>query len=194
MSQAREGIILVGGGGHCRSVIDVIEQQGKYQIVGIVDLKELIGQQVLGYPVIGCDDQLPELLERCRTAVITVGHLRSNHLRLKLYELLKDIGYALPVITSPLAYVSQHAEIGEGTVVMHHALINANASIGKNCIINSKALIEHDVQVGDHCHISTASVLNGGVVVADHTFVGSNATSKQEAQLTGFIKAGSLAK
>src|SRR5690606_2747519 len=102
MSQARESIILVGGGGHCRSVIDVIEQQGKYQIIGIVDLKELIGQQVLGYPVIGCDDQLPELLERCRTAVITVGHLRSNDLRLKLYELLKDIGYALPVIISPL--------------------------------------------------------------------------------------------
>lgn len=194
MSQASEGIILVGGGGHCRSVIDVIEQQGKYQIVGIVDLKELIGQQVLGYPIIGCDDQLPDLLALCRTAVITVGHLRSNSLRLMLYELLKKLGYALPVITSPLAYVSPHANIGEGTVVMHHALINANASVGRNCIINSKALVEHDVRVGDHCHISTASVLNGGVVVADHTFVGSNVTSKQEVQLTGFIKAGSLAK
>jgi len=193
MSLASEDIILVGGGGHCRSVIDVIEKQDLYRIAGIVDLRELVGQQVLGYPIVGCDDQLPELLEMYSNAVITVGHLRSNSLRLKLYELLKDIGYVLPVITSPLAYVSSHAQVGEGTVVMHHALINANAEVGRNCIINTKALIEHDVRVGDHCHVSTASVLNGGVVVADHTFVGSNATSKQEAQLTGFIKAGSLA-
>lgn len=194
MSQAGENILLVGGGGHCRSVIDVIEQQGKYRIAGIVDLREFVGQRVLDYPVVGCDGQLPELLDTCQNAVITVGHLRSNSLRLKLYELLKNIGYALPVITSPLAYVSRHAEIGEGTVVMHHALVNANAKVGINCIINSKALIEHDVRVGDHCHISTASVLNGGAVVLDHTFVGSNATSKQEAELMGFIKAGSVAK
>src|SRR5690606_32925171 len=110
------------------------------------------------------------------------------------YESLKEIGYKLPVITSPLAYVSRHAQIGEGTLIMHHALVNANANIGKNCIINSKALIEHDAQVGDHCHISTASVINGGVVVENNTFVGSNSTSKQEANLMGFIKAGSLAK
>jgi len=189
-----ERIILVGGGGHCRSVIDVIEQQGKYKIDGIVDLKENIGEKVLGYPVIACDNQLRELFSSCKNALITVGHIKTNSLRLKLYESLKGIGYKLPVITSPLAYVSRHAQIGEGTVIMHHALVNANANIGKNCIINSKALIEHDAQVGDHCHISTASVINGGVVVGNNTFVGSNSTSKQEANLMGFIKAGSLAK
>lgn len=194
MSQTGENIILVGGGGHCRSVIDVIEQQGKFQIAGIVDLPELVGQRVLGYPILGCDDQLPELFRHYQNAVITVGHLRSNSLRLKLYEFVKEIGYALPAIISPLAYVSRHAVVGEGTVVMHHALINAGARVGINCIVNSKALIEHDVQVGGHCHISTASVLNGGAVVADHTFVGSNATSRQEAELRGFIKAGSLVK
>jgi len=189
-----ERIILVGGGGHCRSVIDVIEQQGKYKIDGIVDLKENIGEKVLGYPVIACDNQLRELFYSCKNALTTVGHIKTNSLRLKLYESLKGIGYKLPVITSPLAYVSRHAQIGEGTVIMHHALVNANANIGKNCIINSKALIEHDAQVGDHCHISTASVINGGVVVENNTFVGSNSTSKQEANLMGFIKAGSLAK
>lgn len=189
-----ERIILVGGGGHCRSVIDVIEQQGKYKIDGIVDLKENIGEKILGYPVIACDNQLRELFSSCKNAVITVGHIKTNSLRLKLYGSLKEIGYKLPVITSPLAYVSRHAQIGEGTLIMHHALVNANANIGKNCIINSKALIEHDAQVGDHCHISTASVINGGVVVENNTFVGSNSTSKQEANLMGFIKAGSLAK
>lgn len=194
MSSEGESILLIGGGGHCHSVIDVIEQQGRYRIAGVVDVRERVGQRVLGYPVVGCDDQLPDLFDTCKNAVITVGHLSSNRLRLKLYELAKGIGYSLPVIRSPFAYVSPYAALGEGTVIMHHALVNANARVGVNCIINSKALIEHDVQVGDHCHISTASVLNGGVTVADHTFVGSNATSKQEAELKGFIKAGSLAK
>ncbi|MAG67899.1 MAG: acetyltransferase [Pseudomonadales bacterium] len=194
MSIGAETILLVGGGGHCRSVIDVIEQDGRYKIAGIVDRRELVGQQVLGYTVVGCDDDLESLALSCENAIVTVGHLRSNSVRLSLYELLKKIGYSLPIVISPLAYVSKHAHIGEGTVVMHHALVNASARVGVNCIVNSKALIEHDVMVGDHCHISTASVLNGGAVVADNTFFGSNAASRQEAKLSGFIKAGSLAK
>lgn len=193
MSQAETRILLVGGGGHCHSVIDVIEQQGRYEIAGIIDVKERVGQQVLGYPVLGSDDALPDLHASCKNAIITIGHIRTNALRIKLFQLVEQIGYRLPTIISPLAYVSKHAAIGAGSIVMHHALVNANARVGRNCIVNSKALIEHDAQVGDHCHISTASVLNGGVIVQDHTFVGSNATSKQEACLAGFVKAGSLA-
>lgn len=193
MSHDGKSIILVGGGGHCHSVIDVVEQQGIYQIVGIVDVKENLGKYVLGYPVIACDEQLSNLFNTCKNALITIGHIKTNSLRLKLYRQLKSIGYVLPVITSPLAYVSQHAEIGEGTVVMHHALVNAKAKVGKNCIINTKALIEHDVTIEDHCHVATASVINGGVKVKENTFVGSNASSKQGATLNGFIKAGSVA-
>ena len=77
---------------------------------------------------------------------------------------------------------------------MHHALVNANVKIGKNCIINTKALIEHDCIVEDNCHISTATIINGGVIVKENSFVGSNATSKQSIEISGFIKAGSLAK
>lgn len=190
----KEKIILVGGGGHCHSVIDVIEQENKYEIIGIVDTKENIGKKVLDYEIIACDDDLEELFKTCKNAVITIGHIKSNSLRVKLFEKLKKIGFNLPVIISPLAYVSKHSSIEEGTVVMHHALVNANAKIGKNCIINSKALIEHDCIVEDNCHISTASVLNGGVIVKENTFFGSNATSKQGSIIDGFIKAGSLVR
>ena len=193
MSYTGKSIILVGGGGHCHSVIDVIEQHGIYQIAGIVDVKENLGGYVLGYPIIACDEQLSNLFDTCKNALITIGHIKTNSLRLKLYKQLKSIGYILPVIISPLAYVSQHAEIDEGTVVMHHALINAKAKVGKNCIINTKALVEHDVTIEDHCHVATASVINGGVKVKENTFVGSNASSKQGATLNGFIKAGSVA-
>jgi len=187
-------ILLIGGGGHCKSVIDVIEQEGKYKIAGIIDKKELMGQEVLGYNVIGCDDDLKKLFTKYKYALVTVGQIKSNHLRIKLFTLLKEIGYELPVVISPLAYVSKHAKIEEGTVVFHHALVNAGAKVGINCIVNSKALIEHDATIEDHCHISTATVINGGVVVKENTFVGSNTTSKEYSELNGFIKAGGVAK
>jgi len=190
--QVKQNILLVGGGGHCKSVIDVIELEGKYKIAGIIDKQDLIGENILGYKVIACDNDLKKLFNFYKKAIVTVGQIKSSSLRVKLFNILKDIGYELPTIKSPLAYISQHSDIDEGTVIMHQALVNANAKIGKNCIINSKALIEHDCVVEDNCHISTAAVLNGGVVVKKGTFFGSNATSKEaiEIEENSFIKAG----
>lgn len=185
-------IILIGGGGHCKSVIDVIEQEDKYNIAGIVDKKELIGTIVLGYKVIACDDDLDTLFKTFKYAFVTVGQIKSNSLKVKLFNLVKQIGYNLPVIISPLAYVSKHSKIGDGTVIMHQSFVNANVIIGKNCIINTKALIEHDTTVEDNCHISTGAIINGGVVVKENTFVGSNATTKEYIEIDGFIKAGEL--
>lgn len=191
---SKEKVVLIGGGGHCHSVIDVIEMEQKYDIIGIIDQEANIGKKVLDYEIIGCDSDLDKIFLTCSSAVITIGHIKSNQLRKKLYRKLKEIGFSLPVVISPLAYVSKYSKIEEGTVVMHQALINANAKIGKNCIINTKALIEHDVVVEDNCHISTASVLNGGCHVKEDTFYGSNAVSKQMTVVEGFVKAGSTIK
>ncbi len=190
----KKKIILIGGGGHCKSVIDVIELEGKYEIAGIIDKKELIGQEVLGYQIIGCDDDLEKLFIKHKYAFITVGHIKSNKLRVILFNKLKSIGYQLVVIKSPLAYISKYASIEEGTIVMHQSLINANAKIGKNCIVNNQTLVEHDVTVEDHCHIAPGAILNGGVFVKQNTFIGSNATTKEYITVDGFIKAGSLQK
>lgn len=190
----KEGIILVGGGGHCRSAIDVIEAAEKFKIFGIIDLKEKVGETIFGYKITGTDEDLKEIYNECKMVNITIGHIKSAELRIKMYDLLKHIGYVFPVIISPLAYVSKYATIGEGTIIMHHAVVNAGAKIGKNCIINSKALIEHDAVIGDYCHISTAAVINGGVVVKDASFIGSNAVTKQYITIeeNSFIKAGSV--
>jgi sugar O-acyltransferase (sialic acid O-acetyltransferase NeuD family) len=190
----REKIILLGGGGHCKSVIDVIEQENCFEIAGIIDKKELLGSEVLGYRVIGCDEDLQTLRDEYSYAVVTVGHISSNALRIKLFSLAKTLDFTLPTIISPLAHVSKHAIVKEGSVVMHHALINANAKIGVNCIINSKALIEHDAIIENNVHISTNATINGGVVVKEHSFVGSGVVTKEYTELQGFIKAGSLVK
>ena len=172
-------IILIGGGGHCKSVIDVIEQEGKFKIAGIVDKPELLDSKVLGYSVIGNDSDLSSLVKKYQCALITVGQIKSPDLRIKLFSLANKVGFFLPSIISPRAYVSKHAVVGKGAIVMHDALINANAKIGENCIINSKALIEHDAVIENHCHISTGSIINGGTVVKCHTFFGSNSVAKE---------------
>jgi len=192
----KEQIILIGGGGHCKSVIDVIESAEIYLIFGIIDIKENIGKRILNYEIIGCDDDIPKLIKQCNNFHISLGHIKSNELRIKTYNNIKIQGGKFPVILSSKAYVSKYSQIAEGTIIMHNALINAGASIGFNTIINTKALIEHDAIIGNHCHISTGSIINGGVEVGDNTFFGSGAISKQYVKIpaNSFIKANSIYK
>ena len=134
-------IILIGGGGHCKSVIDVIEQEKKYKIHGIVDKPKFLGSKVLGYKVIGSDLDLEYLAQEYKNAVITVGQIKSPLVRIKLFNLARKAGFKFPSIISPRAYVSKHSSIGIGTIIMHDVVVNSNVSIGNNCIINTKSLI-----------------------------------------------------
>jgi sugar O-acyltransferase (sialic acid O-acetyltransferase NeuD family) len=189
-------IILLGGGGHCKSCIDVIEQQGEYRIVGILDKAEKVGDKILNTDIIGTDDDIASLKSKVKYFFVTVGQIRSAERRIFLYNLLVRNEIDLPIIVSPYAYVSPYSQIGHGTIVMHNAIINADARVGDNCIINSRALIEHDVVIGNHCHISTGAVVNGGAEVREGTFIGSGAVVVQRAkiQVNSFIKANSLFK
>lgn len=189
-------IILIGGGGHCKSAIDVIEQEGKYKIAGIVDKKNLLGSKVLGYPVIGTDIDINRLAKNYQNALITLGFIKNPTLRIKLFNLVKKAGFKLPSIVSPRAYISRHSKIGVGTILMHNVIVNANSVIGDNCIINSKALIEHDCLISSHSHISTNVVINGGVKVGAKCFIGSSVTSKNNIEIkkNSFVKAGSIVK
>jgi sugar O-acyltransferase (sialic acid O-acetyltransferase NeuD family) len=163
----KEKIILIGGGGHCSACVDVIEQEGRFTIAGIVDVPEKKQHNIL---------------------------IKSPTRRMELFNKLKRMGALFPVIQSPLAYVSPHAQIGEGTIVMHHALINAGARVGRNCIINTRALVEHDAVIEDYCHISTGAVVNGGVIIGSGSFFGSGAVSKEYTSIpsNSFIPANSL--
>ena len=185
-------IILIGGGGHCRSVIDVIELENKYIIAGIIDNNLEIGTKILDYEVIGNDNDLEKFQEKYKYAIITIGQIKTSQIRRDLFNILQKFNYILPTIISPLAYVSKHSKIQEGTIIMHNAFINVNVKIGQNCIINTKALIEHDVIIENNCHISTGAIINGGTIVKENIFVGSNATTKEYIEVNKFVKAGSL--
>jgi sugar O-acyltransferase (sialic acid O-acetyltransferase NeuD family) len=169
----------MGAGGHAKSCIDVIEQEDKFRIIGLVGTRDEVGTHVLDYEVLGTDEVLSEFLNISQYALVAVGQIGTNDLRSKLFSKITNIGFLLPIVTSPMAYVSPHAVVGKGTVVMHRATINAGSLIGDNCIINSHALIEHDVVVEDHCHIATGAIINGGSTVGPSSFIGSGSTIRE---------------
>ena len=182
-------IILIGAGGHCNSCIDVIELEKKYKIVGLVDKKVNTYNQK--YKILGNDKNLKIYLSKTNFAHITIGQIKNLNRREELFNNLKKIGYKLPSIISPLAYVSPQAKIGEGTIVMHGAIVNRGAIIGNNTIINTKTLVEHDATVGNNCHLATRSTLNGKVKVGNNSFIGSHTVVKQTVKIgnNAFINA-----
>lgn len=170
---AKKDILLIGGGGHCISCIEVIESLEEYNIVGIIDKEERIGEKILDYHIIGCDDDLENLRTQYHHALITVGQVKNSHVRSNLFTYLNDLNYTLPKIIAKTATVSKYSSVGKGSIVMHGAFINANTKVGNNCIVNSFALIEHDCSIGDHTHVSTRASLNGNVTVGNDCFIGS---------------------
>lgn len=165
-------LILIGGGGHCKSVIEVAESAG-YEIKGILDMPDEVGKEVLpGHKVIGTDEEIPQYVQEC-DFIITVGFIKNPALRIKLYNKVKEAGGRFATIEASTAHVSKYAELGEGTVIMHHAFVNAGAKIGDNCIINTFVNIEHDAVVGNQCHISTGTMVNGECKIGENCFIGS---------------------
>lgn len=168
---SQKNLILIGGGGHCKSVIDVAESAG-YNILGILDMPEDIGKAVLDYKVIGTDDDIPLYADKAEF-VITVGFIKSPTIRIRLFDKVREAGGKLATIVASTAHVSRYASLGEGTVVMHQAVVNAGARIGENCIINTFCNIEHGSSIGNQCHISTGAMINGDCKIGNNCFIGS---------------------
>ena len=164
-------LVLVGGGGHCKSVIEAAESAG-YSILGVLDMPEEVGKIILSTKVIGTDDDIPAYVEKAEF-VITVGFIKNPATRIKLYNRIKEVGGKLATVIASTAHVSKYAEIGEGTVVLHQAFVNADAKVGCNVILNNFVNIEHDAVIGDQCHISTGAMVNGECKVGNNCFIGS---------------------
>lgn len=167
----KKNLILVGGGGHCKSVMEAAESAG-YSILGVLDMPEEVGKEILSSKVIGTDVDIHSYVDKAEF-VITVGFIKNPAIRINLYNKIKEAGGRLATVVASTAYVSKYAEIGEGTVVLHQAFVNAGAKVGKNVILNTATNIEHDAVIGDHCHISTGTMVNGECRVGERCFIGS---------------------
>jgi sugar O-acyltransferase, sialic acid O-acetyltransferase NeuD family len=167
----KKPLILVGGGGHCKSVIDVAESAG-YSILGILDTAKNVGKKVLNYTIVGTDDDIVNYVDKA-LFVITVGQIKDAKLRMKLYAKVINSHGQFATLIASTARVSRYSIIGDGTVVMHQAVVNADARVGVGCIINTFANIEHDAIINDFCHISTGAMVNGNCTLGKETFLGS---------------------
>ena len=176
---SKPSLILIGAGGHARACIDVVEQEGFYEIAGLIGLPKEVDDKHFGYRVLATDQEFRILAEQFKYALVAMGQINSAAHRIRLFTRGQEAGFIFPTVIAPTAYVSPHAKIGAGTVVMHGATINAGAIVGHNCIINSNSLIEHDTRVDDHCHISTGAVLNGNTSIGTGSFVGSGVVIKE---------------
>lgn len=172
-----EKIILLGGGDHCRTIIDTIKTSHSYEIVGIIDLKENIGKYINGIEVLDSDNNLIKYKEAgVDNAFVTVGSIGNPNIRINLYNIAYKIGFKFPAIVDQSAILSEDIKIGNGTFVGKGAIINVKSIIGSNCIINSGSIIEHDCNIGNFVHISPGVTLCGGVEVGENTHVGANST------------------
>lgn len=164
-------IVLVGAGGHCKVIIDIIKSMDKYEIIGITDIK--VSGKLLDIPIIGNDTILQGVYDSgVDYAFIGIGALYDINMRNIIYSRLESIGFKLPVLIHKNSIVSPYAHVGDGTCVMAGAVVNASACIGENCIINTGSVIEHDCIVGDNTHISPNASVAGATKIGYNTHIG----------------------
>jgi sugar O-acyltransferase (sialic acid O-acetyltransferase NeuD family) len=190
-----KSLVLIGGGGHCRAVIDVVEQENKYRIIGILDGELAAGTQILGYEVLGGDEQIISYATKA-DFLITVGQIKTSAIREKIALAVTAAGGQFATVISPRAYISKSAKLGPGTVAMHDVLVNSLAEIGAHAILNTRSLVEHDTQIGDFVHVSTGAILNGGCQIGGSTFIGSGAVLHQLVEIPAgtVVPAGAIIK
>lgn len=163
-----ERAIIIGGGGHAKVVMDIIQKMGTCELVGFTDNEE--HQEMCGVPYLGDDSVLPSLLDKGVTRFcVGVG---DNRIRKKLFYKLLSIGFTPTNVISPNAYISPYAKLGQGIVIMPGAVVNSHSVIGDNVIINTLSGVDHDCRVSSHAHIAPGVSLTGNVTVGEGAFLG----------------------
>ncbi|MCJ7856669.1 acetyltransferase [Lachnospiraceae bacterium NSJ-143] len=169
-------LLIIGAGGHARSVMDIIIQNNEYEIAGCID--NLYGKQQFvegmdGIEIIGNDEMFEEFFNKgYRKVFIAIG---ENRLRNKIFDKVVDIGFEPVNVISKNAFISEKAVLKKGICVMAGAVINANVKIDDNCIINTNCSIDHDCIIGKSVHIAPGVAMSGTVVVGKLTQIGTGA-------------------
>jgi len=190
-----KNIIIIGSSGHAKVIIDIIEREGKYKIVGLVDRYRNIGEQTLGYEVLGDEEDLPHLIKThsLSGAIVAIG---DNFIRAKVVAQVREICPYLTFVSviHPESSIAKDVSIGEGTVIMAGAIVNSSCSIGRFCILNTNSSLDHDsvmedfsslaprvttggsCRIGGYAAISIGAILIHGIHIGEHTVIGAGST------------------
>ena len=188
-------LVLIGGGGHCKSVLDVAIRMNTFQEIVILDPNLSVNSKVMGCTVYGSDDKLGELREKgFDNAFVTVGCIGDTSLRRRLAEKADLYSFIYPDIIDPSAVLSEFAKLETGVFVGKNAVINAGAQIGEHAIINTGSIVEHDCRIGAFTHIAVGAAVCGDCNIEEDVFIGAGATIIQGLRIEKrrFIKAGEV--
>ncbi len=186
-----DNIVIIGSSGHAKVIIDIVRQEGKFNIVGLLDSFRKVGEQTLGYPILGKEEDLPHLINAhaLKGAIIAIG---DNFIRSKVANRIQEISPNLSFVSAvhPSASIATEVTIGEGTVIMAGVSINPCSLIGRFCILNTNCSLDHDsmladfaslapgattggnCRIGQYSAISIRAVLIHGINIGEHTVVG----------------------
>lgn len=175
--------IIIGGGGHTRVLIGLLQAQ-RAGIRGILTQNEaLLGTHIMDVPVLGLEGEV-KLTQSEVQLVNGVGNKASR--KGAGLEARRDVmgryiaqGFRFPALIAPSASVMPHVQLADGVQVMAGAVIQSGATIGGNSIINTRASIDHDAVIAPNVHIAPAAVLCGEVQVGEGTHVGAGAVITQ---------------
>ncbi len=183
-------ILVIGAGGHSKVIVDILQQNMEYEVIGLIDHPGKSG--FWGIPVVGSDDDLLRLRNEMHVDYAFVA-LGNGQLREKVTQKAMAAGYELVNVVSKDAIISSRARIGSGTVIMPGAVVNADVAIGDSCIVNTNASLDHECQIGDYTHVAPGCALSGktvigrqcmlgtgcrvidGISIGDHTIIGAGA-------------------
>ena len=180
----KEKLILLGGGGHARSIMDSLKGHQQFELVGIVDSYLEKGTSIHQTPIIGGDEDLPALFEQgIRHAFIAIGSIGNSALREKCVRQLEELGFNFPNIIDPTAIISESVQMGNGNFIGKRVVLNTNVQIGSHCILNTGAVIEHECKIDDFCHIAPGSILCGNVQVGFGSHIGAGSIAIQGVQI-----------
>ena len=172
-------IVLVGGGGHALSCLDVIVEAQDYDLVGYVATQESLCLKDAGLSFLGTDDILPKLSTRVTNFHVAIGQIKTAEPRVRAFELLQSLSCVLPVLNARDASIASNVSLGAGVLVGRNAIVNSHAAVGANSIVNSGAIIEHGAKIGEHCHIGPGAIILGDVVIGSSTFIGAGAIVRE---------------
>lgn len=186
-----DNIVIIGSSGHAKVIIDIVQQEGKYNVVGLLDQFRDVGEKTLGYPVLGKEEDLPKLIKAhaLKGAIIAIG---DNFVRSKVAVRIEEISPDLPFVSAvhPKASIAMEVSIGEGTVVMAGVSINPCSTVGRFCIVSTKSSLGHDsvmedfsslgsgattggnCLIGQYSAISIGAVIIHGIHIGEHTVIG----------------------
>ncbi len=187
-------IILYGGGGHAKMLIDLLRSAGIYQIAGIIDDSRTPGTLVLDVPVLGGEALLPKLYDDgIRLAVNAVGGIGNIHVRETVSQKLISAGFSIPSVSHPSAIIEPSAQLSPGAQVFARAYIGAEAKLADHAIASTGCILSHDCTMNEYAIVSPGAILAGEVEIGERALVGMGVTINLKVRIGAGAKIGNSA-